>query len=210
MNRLIKGKKPHLRRTLKHRNPEKLKKLFLAILITLFAALLYIFYIQPNTYDAKQQLELQHKTQVLQQTVQQLDKQKTLDKTQQKKLDDLNKQLQDTQKKLEAKRAAAVAYAAELPPPVRTDGPVANCGDNSYAHDIYMNESGCQTHNPNGSGCDGIGQACPAGKVTYICGYDYTCQNKWFTAYAISRYGGWEQADYAWHHQYDAYGNHWW
>lgn len=109
----------------------------------------------------------------------------------------LQKQQQDLQKQLESKadekaKLAQVAAAtvntvtatsiasAEALPSVA----VANCGDNSYANYIYSHESGCRTHNPNSEGCDGIGQACPASKVIDNCGYDYTCQNAWFTSYA--------------------------
>lgn len=88
------------------------------------------------------------------------------------------------------------------PTPVATPEPatsaVAGCGDNSYANYIYTHESGCRTHNPNGSGCDGIGQACPASKVIGPCGYDYACQNAWFTDYANRTYGGWAGAYNFW------------
>lgn len=69
---------------------------------------------------------------------------------------------------------------------------VANCGDNQYAAYIYNYESGCNTSSVNSIGCRGIGQACPGDKLP--CGADYACQNAYFTAYAISRYGSWEAA----------------
>lgn len=98
---------------------------------------------------------------------------------------------------------ASVARA-DTPATKPVGGPVAGCGDNEYAHFIYMHESGCQTHNPNGSGCDGIGQACPSSKVIGPCGYDYACQNAWFTAYANRTYGGWAKAYQFW------LSNRWW
>ena len=104
----------------------------------------------------------------------------------------------------------AVAPSSPAPKPAAV-GVVANCGDNQWAHDIYMNESGCRLINPNGSGCDGIGQACPASKLSSVCpNMDYACQNAWFTNYAKVRYGGWQQAYNAWYSQYDMQGHHWW
>jgi len=129
------------------------------------------------------------------------------------KLDAEKKAIEDLKAKIEAKKEAdrKAAEAAKAPVaqtvsysvPVDT-GPVAGCGDNFYANYIYMHESGCRTHNPNGSGCDGIGQACPASKVIGPCGYDYACQNAWFTNYAIGRYGSWAGAYQFW------VANHWW
>jgi LysM repeat protein len=73
---------------------------------------------------------------------------------------------------------------------------VSGCGDNSYANYIYMHESGCNTASSSANGCFGIGQACPASKLTY-CGTDYACQNAFFTSYA-SKYGGWAGAYNFW------------
>lgn len=94
--------------------------------------------------------------------------------------------------------------AKTTPAPVAAQVASSGCGDNFYANYIYSHESSCMTHNPNSSGCDGIGQACPASKVIGQCGYDYACQNAWFTQYAIDRYGGWAGAYAFW------LNNHWW
>jgi hypothetical protein len=96
--------------------------------------------------------------------------------------------------------APAAAYQAPASP---GGGVVAGCGDNEYAHYIYSHESGCNTGALNSSGCYGIGQACPASKISY-CGGDYACQNEFFTSYANSRYGGWAGAYNFW------LNNHWW
>lgn len=73
---------------------------------------------------------------------------------------------------------------------------VEGCGDNEYAHFIYMHESGCNLNAVNAGGCRGIGQACPGSKLP--CGADYACQNTWFSNYAISAYGSWEAAYSFW------------
>lgn len=87
----------------------------------------------------------------------------------------------------------------------RASGVVSNCGDNYYAHFIYMHESSCRLDARNASGCVGIGQACPASKLLSVCPtLEYACQNAFFTAYANSRYGGWAGAYAAWQSK------HWW
>ena len=80
--------------------------------------------------------------------------------------------------------------------PVQSSAPVSGCGDNQYASFIYSHESGCRTTAMSANGCYGIGQACPASKLTY-CGADYACQNAFFTAYA-GKYGGWAGAYNFW------------
>lgn len=116
MYKLIRHKKPYIRRTMKQKhktNPVMLKKLAIAFAITIIAVFCYIK-IQPHTNEAKQQIQLEHKSQQLKSTRDQLETQKVKDADTQKKLDETNKQLQETQKQLEAKRATATAYAAEL------------------------------------------------------------------------------------------------
>jgi Skp family chaperone for outer membrane proteins len=112
-------------------------------------------------------------------------------------IDNLNAQLQakaesERQQSLASKVVNTVTVTATA-----SADTVQGCGDNFYANYIYMHESTCKTHNPNGSGCDGIGQACPSSKVIDQCGYDYACQNAWFTNYANSM-GGWEAAYNIW------------
>lgn len=111
-----------------------------------------------------------------------------------------NKQAQQNKPKTEKKteRTPKATKVVKVQPPKQE----INCGDNAYANFIYMKESTCNTKAVNSIGCRGIGQACPGSKLP--CGDDYECQNKWFTNYAIQRYGSWEQAYYFW------LNNHWW
>lgn len=85
--------------------------------------------------------------------------------------------------------------------------PVAptSCGDNQYAAYIYGMESGgkvpgnCNPTAQNAGGCLGIGQACPGAKLTAVCpNLDYACENAFFTAYALNRYGSWAGAYEFW------------
>ena len=185
---------------LKPINVASLKKLAIAIAITIIAVVCYI-QAQPHTQEAKQQIQLEHKSQQLKSTRDLLEQQKVRDADTQKKLDETNKQLQETQKQLEAKRHAATVYAAELayvpPAPVVSNTAPAGCGDNTYANFIYMHESGCRTNAVNEIGACGIGQANPCGKMGCSLS-DYACQNAFFTQYANDCYGSWYNAYIYW------------
>lgn len=95
-----------------------------------------------------------------------------------------------------AQEQQAQTYTAPAPEPA----PSSNCGDNQYANFIYMHESGCSLNNPNPtSGACGIGQAWPCSKLLAVCpNMDYACENRFFTNYAISTYGSWENAYRVW------------
>ncbi len=178
-------------------------------------------------------LPLKQNEQIIQQNNQKLS-QKTvkLDSTSQKvydlqtkkkvlaqQLEDNKKAIEDLRQKIAEKKAAEekaaieAAKAAEVKvvsTPV-AQGPVGNCGDNYYASYIYGMESGgrvvgnCNPSAKNAGGCLGIGQACPGSKLIAACpGLDYTCQNAYFTNYAVSRYGDWAGAYNFW------IGNGWW
>lgn len=106
--------------------------------------------------------------------------------------------------------AEQIVVAAPVIASVPSSSSIANCGDNFYANYIYSHESGCLTHNPNSIGCDGVGQACPGSKVTNPCGYDYTCQNAWFTNYA-QKYCYLGTGDNCWEGSYNFWVAHsWW
>lgn len=190
-------------RTLKPKNQQTLKKLALAILITIFAAILYSR-VAVHTLEAKQRVELQKtyiQLNVSKDKLQQEIKDHNIQSEQQKKdIEQLNKQLQETQKALEAKRATPKVYAA-VPTPTTAVGTI-NCGDNPYKQYIYQHESGCNTAARNSIGCYGIGQSCPATKIAQ-CGTDFACQDAWFSNYA-NKYGGWAGAYQFWLR------NHWW
>lgn len=190
----------------KHKNPKVLKKFALALAIVLVGTVLYALYLQPHTLEAKQVHQLQSTEHQLQQTKKQLEQQQTnsvnAEKQREQQIQQLNQQLQDAQKQLQARaaaKAAQTAYAAETPAGYTvTDG----CGDNEYAHYIYMHESGCRT-NAIGSVETGLGRACGIGQALPCaklpCALDdYACENQFFTNYAISRYGSWYNAYVYW------------
>lgn len=121
-----------------------------------------------------------------------------------KKLEEQRRALQrDLQAKADkqAKEQERLARASDKALGVGTAS-ASGCGDNKYANFIYMKESNCNVSAVNSIGCRGIGQACPGSKLP--CGADYACQNKWFTNYAMTRYGSWERAYNFW------INNHWW
>lgn len=125
------------------------------------------------------------------------DKKKVEEQLQQleKERQELEKALQAKIKQKEADRLAkaqkAVTGSVHAPKAY-----AATCGDNKFANAIYMQESGCNLTATNSIGCIGIGQSCPASKLSNACPdwkTNYDCQNAFFTAYAMG-YGGWEQA----------------
>lgn len=140
-----------------------------------------------------------------------------------KKKEEEKQQLKEEQKRLEAELQAKAERKAKLAEASRqviniatntqtasaaAPTPQGNCGDNAYAAYIYGMESGgrvpgnCDVNAMNAGGCGGIGQACPASKMS--CGADYSCQNAFFSNYALTRYGSWADA-YAFHKA-----NGWW
>lgn len=128
---------------------------------------------------------------------------KKLDQEQFKKLQEENKALQEREaelrKQVKAKEAQKLAEAQKLQQTASMSVKAyaaSGCGDNEYAREIYMQESGCDITSTNSIGCIGLGQSCPASKLVNACPNwrtDYDCQNRFFTAYAM-QYGGWAQA----------------
>ncbi len=103
--------------------------------------------------------------------------------------------------------AAAAQRSLQAIPPVQTapqasqvasPPPSSDCYSvNPYAAYIYQHESGCRLDAVNGSGCAGIGQACPGSKMG--CSLtDAPCQLAYFESYALGRYGSWEAAYQFW------------
>lgn len=119
--------------------------------------------------------------------------QKDLDN--QKKIDDLEAQVQAQleKKRLDAERLASANRALTL---TATASAASNNG--SAKMFIYMHESG---NNPGAinksSGACGLGQALPCSKLPCSLS-DYACQDSWFTNYMLQRYGSWENAKAFW------------
>lgn len=114
----------------------------------------------------------------------------------QKERDELQAQLQA---KLDAK-AKDIAVKASQAVGAPQMAYAATCGDAKSC--IYMKESGNNPNAVNSIGCRGIGQACPGSKLP--CDADYACQDAYFTNYAMTRYGSWENAWAFWEK------NSWW
>jgi uncharacterized protein YabE (DUF348 family) len=79
--------------------------------------------------------------------------------------------------------------------------------DYAYVDYIFSRESRWNAAAMNAGGCGGLGQACPAGKLANVCpGWqsDPVCQTRFFTGYAVGRYGSWQGAYNAW------LSKHWW
>jgi uncharacterized protein YabE (DUF348 family) len=79
-------------------------------------------------------------------------------------------------------------------------------GDYGYVNYVISHESGWNPASLNGSGCAGLGQACPGSKLAAACpGWQNNpvCQLRYFTGYA-GRYGGWGGSYNFW------VGHHYW
>lgn len=191
---------------MKTKNPKVLKKIAIALAIVIVATVIYVYYLQPHTLEVKTRLKLESTQQQLttaRDTIQKQQAQTLQDeKKKQAEIDDLNKQLQDTQKQLQAKaatKAANVAYAAPAPAPQTYSLP----SDTAKAF-IYDHESGNRPNAINASsGACGLGQALPCSKLPCSLS-DYACQDAWFTNYAMQRYGSWANAYAFWQI------HHWW
>lgn len=126
----------------------------------------------------------------------------------QQQIQQLQQDKQDLQQQLQAK-AVEKSKLTEIASAITVSAPVtaaiSGCGDNTYSAYIYSHESGCNTTITNSEGCIGIGQACPASKLLAACpSLDYACENSFFSAYAVGKYGSWEAAYGFWVQ------NHWW
>jgi len=94
--------------------------------------------------------------------------------------------------------------AAPVAEPAPAPTPIVGCGSDSNMAYIYQHESGCNTASINASsGACGLGQAWPCAKLPCTLS-DWDCQNNWFTAYAIARYGSTYNAYIYWvnHHNW--------
>lgn len=152
----------------------------------------------------EQQQEMLEQNDASKQQIQNLEKEKK----------DLQDQLQakaEQKSRLAVAAQAAAAKVADYVAPTAHAAPayapstVPGCGSNEYSQYIYAHESGCRLTVTNAEGCIGIGQACPASKLTAVCpSLDLACQDNFFTAYAVGRYGSWQGAYNFW------LANHWW
>lgn len=126
----------------------------------------------------------------------QADHTKTLEEKQ-AEIKRLQKKQADLERQLEARRLVkaqeAKAYAASL-----SQASYGCHTGNWYKDYVYSHESGCNKYarNRSSSAC-GLGQAWPCSKLPCSLS-DYSCQDRWFSNYALSRYGSWYNAYKYW------------
>lgn len=224
MSRLKKGLNASKRLTLKKpKNPKMLKKLALAIVITLVAATLYLTQVVHHTPAYKDRIKLQDTVKQLETSKKTLEQTKAdttaQDAAKQQQINELNKQLQDTKQQLEAKRNTPKVYAEEAPaqtvaptPPASTPQGdkytwMAQAGipesDWKYVDYIVSRESSWNPNavNRNGGAC-GLVQALPCSKLGANWNDPVTAL-KWQYNYVKARYGGYAGAYAFW------VSNHW-
>lgn len=120
----------------------------------------------------------------------------------QRQIDELNKQLQAKKERAIAAAARVVApptaYASPSAAPAPPAVAPAGCGiyhtGNTTVDTLINRESGGRTCVTNYLGCYGILQACPGEPLRQACGADGACQFAWFTNNKLGRYGSWEAA----------------
>jgi hypothetical protein len=126
---------------------------------------------------------------------------------------ELQKQLEQAQKDLQAKAKSKADQQAKLAQAVPKLSQKAYAASGSCAEwmaaagipqteattKLILKESGCNpsARNPS-SGAFGIPQAYPASKIAH-CGTEPVCQLQWMDAYIKSRYGSWENALATWY-----------
>lgn len=221
MKGLNKGKHAYKRLTLKKpKNPKVFKKLALAIVITLVAAVLYTTQIHHHTKAYKDEVRLQQTVQQLEKSRTEVEQSKSDDAAKAKQIEDLNKQLEEA-KRAQAERKA-VAYAAELPKTTTSPSPTPNLAptppktvvtgnrqtwlaasgipesDWKYVDYIVSRESSWNplAVNRNGGAC-GLVQALPCSKLGPNWS-DPVVALKWQHSYVKARYGGYAGAYAFW------------
>lgn len=116
---------------------------------------------------------------------------------------ELNKVKQELEGQLQAKRqreatlAVVAKKSAQASSPKPTKATTYSLPANQAKAFIYQHESGNNPAAVNSIGCRGLGQACPGSKLP-CSSSDYACQDAWFTNYAMTRYGSWENAYKFW------------
>jgi hypothetical protein len=198
------SKKSHPRLIVKDRT--NIKRVGLALLLATVGLVVYSYAAQ-YTYQEKQKVELQRTLQELRVKQTELDKNKVDSVENQKKIEELTKQLQ-------AKKAAATALAeasvTHIQATVAISGTCAEWMAGAGITDVYSatillnRESHC---NPNAlnrsSGACGLAQELPCGKSGCSLG-DGACQMQWMNRYVLGRYGSWAAA-VAWHNSHNWY-----
>jgi len=188
----------------KHNN---IKRVIIAITLALIGLGIYTVAYQ-YTHQAKLETEVRTKQEQIQKQLKELETKTNLTNEQQKQIEELNKQLQA--KKDGQARALAEASVRRVQPVVAVSGTcaewitAAGIADLGNAVELIRRESGC---NPNAvnrsSGACGVAQELPCGKSGCSLG-DGACQVAWMNRYVVARYGSWANA-VAFHNSHNWY-----
>ena len=193
-------------------HPQVYKRLLVAILITLIAGAIYFISVD-YTKDAKNQRKLEETYLNLSSTKEKLEKTEAKSKQEieakDQKLIELNKQIEQKDKELQAKKDRQKVYAATgtaKTSQIASKPVTGSCGEwlaqagitNEDAVWLIGHESGCRPDavNPSSGAC-GIPQALPCSKLPCTL-QDPVCQLKWMETYVRARYGSWAGAKSFW------------
>jgi len=97
--------------------------------------------------------------------------------------------------------ASAPTVPEAIAPPYVAPKPTTVQGTSSAMQFIFQHESGNRLDAVNEIGACGIAQSLPCSKLSNVCPNwrtDGECQIRFFTNYAIGRYGSWEAAQSWW------------
>lgn len=182
-------------------NGLSMKRSIIALIVSIMLALLaagVFTLVDGYTKSARTKVELQNTYRELQLKQIELDKTKLDSQENQKKIEELSKQLQA--KKESQAKALAEAPVSYTRAAVAVSGTcaewmsAAGITDVASAVELIRRESGC---NPNAvnrsSGACGVAQELPCGKSGCSLG-DGACQVKWMDSYILKRYGSWSAA----------------
>lgn len=183
---------------------QNVKRVLLALALATVGLVVYSFAAQ-YTYQEKQKVELNKTLQELRVKQQELDKNKLDSLENQKKIEELQKQLQA--KRDGQARALAEASVKRVQARVAVSNPqclqwMAEAGipATNATTNLILKESGCRYNARNASsGACGIPQALPCSKLP--CSLDAAgavCQLRWMDQYVKARYGSWDKAYATW------------
>lgn len=184
--------------------------LILSILLNLGAGIYHNHQLQLKEQNIREQIqEIERLSEEFDKITQELEEHKITENEYKNKIETLNKEKDELNKKLQAKqeekRRKEQIAAANRASATTNYQPSGTCkewirqagvseSDLSAAYTLIMKESGCNVNSVNrSSGACGIPQALPCSKLDSARG-NPVAEIQWMSNYVKNRYGGWQQA----------------
>lgn len=185
--------------------------LILSLLLNLGSGLYHNYELRRKEAQIQEQIDqLNQLNENIENTTLELEEKKITEKEYKSKIETLQKEKEDLNKQLQAKReekqrAEQIAAPNKASAKTQTYNPAGTCeqwirqagvseSDLSAAYTLIMKESGCNVNSVNrSSGACGIPQALPCSKLGSARG-NPVAEIQWMNNYVVNRYGGWKQA----------------